>query len=365
LFETRAGKMTARIAGLSSAIQSLAFSSDGRYLAAGFGRGGLRVYDRGRQWTEVFRDTDYGDRIHGATFAADGRLATTSYDGKVRLYDRDFKLVVPPRKASGGDRLFRIAFSPDGKMLAVGYRDAPTVGLFDGHSLAPLPGPNVDGFGNGGLSEVAWSKDGKTLYAGGSYDNGSGSPVLAWANGGRGERLAFPAGDDTVVGLAALPDGGLLVAAQDPLVELLESDGRPRWTNPKATADLRSQEDILAVSADGTIVDFGFVVRGKSPIRFDLRALKLVQDPPADHQMIRAKQAGLAVKGWRGGYHPTLDGKPIKLEQYEMSRSLAIHPDADRFVLGAEWNFASDRRKGSAPLDTQRAGPSVGGQHHQ
>ena len=37
-------------------------------------------------------------------FAADGRLATTSWDGKVRLYDRDFKLIVPARKATGGEQ---------------------------------------------------------------------------------------------------------------------------------------------------------------------------------------------------------------------------------------------------------------------
>jgi WD40 repeat protein len=94
LFETRTGKMTTRISGLPSATDVLAFSSDGRYLAAGMGgRNGLRVYDRDRQWTEAFRDTDYADRIFGATFASDGRLATTSRDGKARLYDRDFKLV--------------------------------------------------------------------------------------------------------------------------------------------------------------------------------------------------------------------------------------------------------------------------------
>jgi WD40 repeat protein len=141
IFETRTGRMTARIAGLPEVTQSLAFSSEGRYLAAGLGgRNGLRVYDRDRQWTEAFHDTDYGDSIYGATFAADGRLATASKDGKVRLYDRDFKLVVPPRKATGP---FRIAFSPDGTVLAVGYEDAATVDLFDGRSLAPLPGPNV------------------------------------------------------------------------------------------------------------------------------------------------------------------------------------------------------------------------------
>ena len=129
-------------------------------------RKGLRVYDRDRQWTEAFRDTDYGGAIYGVTFAADGRLATTSYDGNVRLYDRDFKLVAA-EEDNRRDSPFKIAFSPDGTMLAVGFADVATVYLFDGHSLAPLPRPNVDGLRSGTLSNVTWSKDGKTLYAGG------------------------------------------------------------------------------------------------------------------------------------------------------------------------------------------------------
>src|SRR5262249_14362494 len=80
-------------------------------------------------------------------------------------------------------------------------------------------------------------------------------------------------------------------------------------------------------------------VGGKSLLRFDLRALKLVPDPPADDKTIPAKQAGLAVEHWLDGLAPTLDGKPIKLAPYETSRSLAIHPDGGRFVLGAEWSL--------------------------
>jgi DNA-binding beta-propeller fold protein YncE len=281
LFETGTGKMAARIAGLSATIHSLAFSADGRYLAAGLGgRAGLRVYDRDRQWAEVFRDTAYADTIYGATFAADGRLATASRDGKVRLYDRDFKLVVPPMKAIGGNQPHRVAFSPDGTVLAVGYVDAATVDLFDGHSLALLPGPNVDGV-RGSLEIVTWSKDGETLYAGGTYSGARNVKfVLAWANAGRGERRALSAGNNTVSGLAALPDGRLLVAAQDPFLSLLEPDGTPRWAHPSPKADLRDQYDTFAVSPDGTIVDFGFELWGKSPLRFDLRTLKLVRDPP-------------------------------------------------------------------------------------
>jgi WD40 repeat protein len=340
LFEPRTGKMAGRIAGLSATTDSLAFSSDGRYLAAGLaGRAGLRVYDRDRQWSEAFRDTNYGDDIYGATFAADGRLATTSRDGKVRLYDRDFKLAIPPRKANGGNEPLKIAFSPDGTMLAVGYVDVATVDLLDGRSLVPLPRPNVDGLRNGSLSRVTWSKDGKTLYAGGAYNDGRRRLVLTWGDAGRGERRALPAGTDTISGLVALPDGGLLVAAQDPFLALLEPDGRPRWAHPSPRADFRNHGEVLAVSANGSIVDFGFEQGGKSPLRFDLRALKLSRDPPADQQTTRAKQAGLPVDGWRNSRSPTLDGKPIKLEPYEQSRSLAIHPDGARFVLGADWNL--------------------------
>jgi WD40 repeat protein len=360
LFETRTGKMTARIAGLSATTTRLAFSSDGRYLAAGlWGQGGLRVYDRDRQWAEVFRDSDYGDTAWGATFAADGRLATASFDGKVRLYDRDFKLIVPPRKATGGDQPFHIAFSTDGTLLAVGYyADAATVDLFDGHSLAPLPRPNVDGLGNGNLAIVTWSKDGKTLYAGGLYHDGRGRPVLAWHNAGRGERRALPAGDDTVTGLAALPDGGLLVAAQDPFLGLLEPDGRPHWAHGSPKADFRNQRGVWAVSADGAIVDFGFEYGGKSPLRFDLRALKLSHDPPADQQTMRPKQAGLAVEGWQEGLSPTLDGKPIELKRYELSRSLAVHPDGGRFVLGTEWYLRALDTRGES-LWTRRGRSQV------
>jgi WD40 repeat protein len=345
LFETRTGKMTARIAGLPGVVQSLAFSWDGRYLAVGSSNFGLRVYDRERYWSEVFRDADYNDTIYGVTFAADGRLATTAYDGKVRLYDSDFKLAVPPVKAASGAKPFQIAFSPDGSMLAVAYTDAATVDLFDAHSLAPMPSPNTDGFRRGALAIVTWSKDGKTLYAGGQ-DLGSGERLVAWANGGRGERRALPAGINTISGLAALPYGRLFAAAQDPFVELLEPDGRPRWTHPSPKADFRDQVNVLAVSADGTIVDFGFELRGESPLRFDLRALKLSRDPLRDHQTIPAKQAGLDVKGWRNGPSPTLDGKPIELERFEHSRSLAIHPDGSRFVLGANWNLRAIDAKG-------------------
>jgi WD40 repeat protein len=234
LLEAGTGKIIKQISSGGASIQSLAFRQDGRFLAAGLARnGGLRVYDRDRQWAEASRDTTYGDNIYGLTFAADNRLAVASYDHKIRLYDADFKLLVPPRQVTDGKIPFRIAFSPDGTTLAVGYENAPIVDLFDGHSLAPMPGPNLDGLNDGWLSQVAFSKDGKTLYAGGgAFVAGYGRPVLAWANAGRGARRFLPAGTSAIGQLVALPDGGLTVTTQDPLLEVLEQDDKPRWVTP-------------------------------------------------------------------------------------------------------------------------------------
>jgi WD40 repeat protein len=355
VFEARTGKMIKRISDQANTHHSLAFSPNGRYLAVGLFRG-LIVFDRDQQWAEAFRDPDFSGVTYGLTWAADGRLATASYDG-IRLYDRDFKRIVPPRKAPSGDRPYRIAFSPDGATLAVGYSDVAAIDLVDGHSLEPQTQPNLGGVRNGALARVIWSRDGKTLYAAGTYQDRGNRPVLAWANAGHGERRALPGGTNTVADLAALPDGGIVIAAQDPFLAVLEPDGRRRWAHLSPDPDFRDQREALAVSSDGTLVDFGFEQWGKSPLRFDLRTRNLSHDPPADKQTIQAKQSGLAIDGWNGGYSPTLDGKPIKLDQFEMSRSLAVHPDGNRFVLGTEWELRALDAKGK-PLWTRDV-PSI------
>ena len=122
LFEALTGKMVHVISGLPEAPTASLSPRMADIWQLGLARDGLRIFDRDQQWAEVFRDTDYGDRYR-ATFAPDGRLATTSLDGMIRLYNRGFMLVVPPKKGSGGNTPWGIAFSPDGARLAVGYND--------------------------------------------------------------------------------------------------------------------------------------------------------------------------------------------------------------------------------------------------
>ena len=279
LFDTLTGKMAAAISVAAWATFSLAFSPDGRYLAAGCAGGdGLCVFDRDRQWEECFHDTDYGGGIYGLTFAPDGRLAVACEDGSVRLYARDFKLSAHTKRLTREGRdgePYRIAFSPKGSTLAVGFSDRAVVAILDGHSLARLFGPDTSGsdldilsglgyVNSGGLLQVAWSKDGNTLFAGHKVP-------LAWTNAGRGGRCVLQTGNKReLAGLTGLLDGGLLVAAMDPFLAVLEADGAARWAHRPLKANFQrqyKQYKSLSVSHEGMVIDFRFDEDGGSRLR--------------------------------------------------------------------------------------------------
>jgi len=111
---------------------------------------------------------------------------------------------------------------------------------------------------------------------------------------------------------------------------------------------LRGQQRSFAVSADGTIIAFGFELNGKSPLRFDLHALTLSGDRPGDDLTRPPKQDGLSIENWDNSSHPKLNGKPIGLEELDISRSLAISPGGRRFVLGTTWSLRAFDAEGKA-----------------
>jgi hypothetical protein len=59
---------------------------------------------------------------------------------------------------------------------------------------------------------------------------------------------------------------------------------------------------------------------------------------PNDGLTFAPLREGLMIDGWRSGTSPTLNARPIPLNRYDTARSVAIAPDAKRFVLSS--NFA-------------------------
>ncbi len=183
---------------------------------------------------------------------------------------------------------------PTGRRLRSATHDTTAVDLFDGQTLDPLPGPDTDGIAIGNLMIVEWSTDGETLFAGGMYRSwGRCQPRGRMDNAGLGARRELPAGDNTIMTLRALADGGVLVAAGDPYLAVLDPEGGERWAHRSPLADFRNQDKSLAVSADGTVVDFGYEGWGKAPARFDLRSLGLTREPPHDGRTAPPDHGGI------------------------------------------------------------------------
>jgi hypothetical protein len=77
-------------------------------------------------------------------------------------------------------------------------------------------------------------------------------------------------------------------------------------------------------------------------------ARRLTLDPKPDRTLATARTEApkLVINDWEDTTAPTLNGKRLPLEQYEISRSLAIAPDGERFLLGADWSLRLFDRQG-------------------
>ena len=131
---------------------------------------------------------------------------------------------------------------------------------------------------------------------------------------------------DTAAGVDALPDGRILVASTAPCLGLMDAQGKPIWTVPSPILDNREQADIMRVSQDGQVVDFGYRESAGPVLRFDVRSLTLSSPPPNDGLTFAPNREGLTIDGWWNGTRPALNGRVLPFTQHDIARSLAIAP---------------------------------------
>jgi WD40 repeat protein len=196
----------------SAAISGVAFSSDGKMIAAGRDDGTISVWNTKSSKPRITVDTHLKS-VSSLAFSPDGKFVaaasggypdTITGDQQVQLWSTDGRTSV---KLTGHSNYVNgLAFNPSGTVLATASADH-TVRLWDipsGRSRAVLAGADDE------LYSVTFSPDGKVLASTGQYQD-----VLLW-NVDAHTPIANLAGTGSTYAAAFSPDGRTLAIAGIP-----------------------------------------------------------------------------------------------------------------------------------------------------
>lgn len=165
--DAKTGKASDAITGFFNQVRALAFSADGKLLAAAGGNpsqfGEIRIWNV-RERRELHNIRGHRDNIFSLAFSPDGKLlATCSYDRLIKLWDVGSGAEIKNLK-DHTDAVFSVAFSPNGKLLASASADR-TVKIWDvatGQRLYTL-GDALDA-----VNTIAFHPSGKLLAGAGA-----------------------------------------------------------------------------------------------------------------------------------------------------------------------------------------------------
>jgi hypothetical protein len=225
----------------------------------------------------------------------------------------------------------------------VSFADRPVVTVLQARDLAEAFKPALEGLREqGNLLTVAWSSDGRYLYAGGDWRGGGTNPLYRWDQGGRGAMQSIPLADNRITEIQQRPAGAIAFAAEDPGLGIVGADGtRSAWRGPEII-DFSQAHGQIELSANGAVVRYppqrgSSATHGFSPLLPGDQVLTAA--PRAEVFAPTTQAAGLVVEKWKDSFEPTINGKRPELDEYELSRSYALAPARRAVLLGTEWSL--------------------------
>jgi WD40 repeat protein len=188
------------------ALNAVAFSPDGKYLASGgwgadFSNGTTDLWNIATRTPSAPLTNPGGPTggVYSVAYSPDGQtLAVGDQSGTVYLWDTSTGQVTATLTKPGSSPVVAVRYSPDGQILAAGDQNG-TIYLWNTATDKPvttLPDP-----GGGQVNSLAWAPDGETLAA---ADNNHGNTYL-W-NTATDTRIAtIPKGEGGVNAVAFAP----------------------------------------------------------------------------------------------------------------------------------------------------------------
>jgi WD40 repeat protein/uncharacterized caspase-like protein len=259
LWEVESGKELRRFESKVEEVNTLALSVGAKLLAVGNEQGGVELWDVAKGVVTKAPAAQEGP-ILSLAFSPDGRLLAAARGDALTLWEVSSGRVAASLKPSGGD-VQMVAFSADGRSLAAGGEKV--VRLYDVHTRKTLKSYDVAG---AGLSLLFFNPEGRLF--GIAPDEGS----MRDLESGKSRSLL---GHEFVGGAAAVtPEGRLLARGypENSTVVLFDLKNRQCVRSYGATAnDITS----LAFTADGRAV---FVGDESGDIKYiDLKSGRLVE----------------------------------------------------------------------------------------
>jgi WD40 repeat protein len=235
----------------TGAVQSVAFSPDGKTLADGE-TGGTRLWNVATGKPAVTLPTDSpSSQVYSVAFSPDGGTLAVDSSGngtQIQLWDTATDEPISTPLSAGPIDV--VAFSPDGKTLASGSDDGE-VRLWRTDAIQSIRTiPTVSH--SGPIGPIALSPDGRTLATGNQDGEGENGEVQLW-NAITGQLISTKLADpyDGVDSVVFSPDGKILASGDgDSIIGL--------W-NAATGQPIRS----LPVSPTGPVLSMAFSPDGK------------------------------------------------------------------------------------------------------
>lgn len=237
----------AEFSGLPALVTALAFSPDGKQLAAGTGDGGIHLWDVSAQKAAGVIKA-HGGPVTTLAYAGDGKmLASGGADKVIRLWDTP-KGQARSNLAGHADRISALAFAPNGTLASASHDK--TVRLWD-----IAAGKEIGKFADhkDKVTALALSPNGKQIASGGA-DN-----VVMVRDSATGKLVGSVTSSTDenakeVTGLAFTNDGTKLVTANVGIKGAVwEVDAMNRLDSLSTRSSHTGRPGLIAVSPDGSV----------------------------------------------------------------------------------------------------------------